>query len=650
MACMNQSAVPASPASQLAAGLLFLAALAATFLLYRGGLSGGFLFDDFQNLGPLEQLRSDPTVDQLAQFLLHGISSPTGRPISLATFAMQMYDWPTNPAGFLYVNLLVHLLNGALLFWWLLRLAPLTGWSGNRAMVVPLIAAMLWLIAPIQITAVIYVVQRMTELSATFVFIGMLLYVIGRHAAARGAGRSGLIWMSLGIAVGGILGVFAKENAILMPLLVVALEFTLLAAVPRPAHWRVWSALFLGVPAAAVVTYLAMTVNGAAESYAMRAFTLGERVMTEARVLFIYLHKTLVPWPSGIRLLYDDLAVSKDLLHPWTTLPAVLGIAGLAALGIFLRRRLPLLAFAVLWFVAAHLLESTVIPLELAFEHRNYQASVGLWLALAGGVLVLWDRASARHVRVAFVGLAAAYALLLGFVTSHIATLWGQPLAMAAWWAEKLPDSRRAQLELIGAMMKYGLPSFAVDTADDAAKRWPDNPVFHLTMLQLSCLEPTIAPLPTPEIQRRMRLGKHEMLTAVYLLDRTLALMEEGICATVSPQTVRQIVDAASANPALLTQRQNLLLIYSRTFKLEGRRAEAGDHFRQAVELGPAMILLIQGVLDELDAGRLDRAREYLRLAESDPRVSATDRWSHRKDIESLRYLLSLYEAKQAPQ
>lgn len=635
-------------ATQCLTGVLFLAALAGTYFLYQPGLSGGYLFDDFQNLGALEPLKSNPTLDQLVQFLLHGISSPTGRPVTLASFAMQAHDWPENPAGFLRVNLLIHLLNGALLFWWLLRLTRLLGMPGPRGAFVALASTVLWLVAPIQVTAVIYIVQRMTELSATFVFLGMLLYLTGRAAALQGSGRAGIGWMSLGLVVGTGVGMLAKENAVLMPLLVLALEFTLLAAIPRPAFWRAWAILFLAVPTATVTAYLAFTASGVLDAYAMRTFTLGERLMTEARVLFMYLHKVLVPWPSGIRLLYDDLPTSVSLLRPWTTLPAVLGIAALAGLGVALRRRAPLPAFAILWFFAAHLLESTVIPLELAFEHRNYQASVGIWVAIAAGMYALWQRGSSRAVRVTFAGLAAAYALLLCSVTFQIATLWGQPFQMAVWWAEKLPGSKRAQIELVGAFMERGHSAGAVAAAERAAARWPDNAVFHLTLLQLSCVDPAIPPPPVPEIEARVRATTSEILTAIYLTDRVMTLMEAESCAVVPPGTLRQIVDAALANPKMQMQKQNLLLLYSRALKREKRRAEASEYFRLAIEERPVMILLIQAVLDEVDAGRIDRARAYLRQAESDPRIAFRDRWSHRNDLRSLESLLALHESERA--
>lgn len=633
------------------AAILFYAALALTFLLYLPGLSGGFLFDDFSNLAPLDGLASGPTMDLIVQFLSHGISSPSGRPVSLATFAAQATDWPSNPGGFLRINLLLHLLNGALLFWALLIVSRLMQLPERARLYLPLASVVLWLIAPIQVTAVLYVVQRMTELSATFVFSGLTLYLVGREQALRGANRAWMAWMSAGMLWGAGVGVFAKENAVLLPLLVLALEYTLLAGVPRPAGWRRWSAVFLALPILALVAYLLLKTQLFAGGYALREFTLGQRLMTEARVLFMYAYKLLLPWPSAIRLLYDDFPASRSLLEPWTTLVSVLGVGGLAALAWRCRGAAPMFAFAVLWFLAAHVLESTVVPLELVFEHRNYQAVAGVWFAIAAGVLLLWRRFPGRLMRTVLVGASAAYVFLLSVVTWQIASLWGRPFEMAAWQTEIQPDSKRARLEFMGALLRYGYVDSAAKVAEGAARQWPDDPLFHLNMVQISCLGTSAGPPPVAEVTARLRSARSEILSTVNQMDALMAAVEEGSCPGLAPQTMSAFVEAALENPRLQVQRQNLMLLRARALRREGRREDSRRAFREAVEIKPVVILLIQGVIDELDAKRvsdlqLNEARDYLEMAESDPRISAVDRWSHRNDLASLRHLLELHEAQ----
>ena len=638
--------------SQVWAGIGVYVALAWTYLIFLPGITGGFLFDDFSNLGPLERLNSDPTFNEVIQFLVHGISSPSGRPISLATFALQAGDWPLNPGGFIRVNVLLHLLNGALLFWWFLILARLMQLPSQASLFVPLASALLWLIAPIQVTAVLYVVQRMTELSATFIFSGLILYLTGRRLGASGADRAALVWMSLGVFWGAGVGVLAKENAVLMPLLILALEFTVLAGIPRPRAWRPWSAVFLLLPIVLLVGYVLLKADVMTQGYALREFTLGQRLLTETRVLFMYLHKLFLPWPSAIQLLYDDFPLSANLVQPATTLASVLGLAGLVTVAWRFRTVVPCLAFAVFWFLSAHLLESSVLPLEPVFEHRNYQAAAGVWFALVAGIWGAGTRAPGRLIRPLLAVLAVAYVGSVSAVTWQVAGLWGRPFEMAAWWAELQPESRRARLEFLGAVVARGYLDEGVKIATVGSEKWPNDPLFHLNLIQIQCLRPTAPPPLDPDLIVRLRTARAEILSTVNQLDALMTAVETGSCPNLPPATVRTLGEAALDNPHMQVQRQNLLLLRARALRREGRRDESRQVYREAVELKPVMILLFQGILDELDsrqvsARQLQEARELFHLAEADPRISALDRWSHREDIEGLRQLLELYAAPQ---
>src|SRR5690349_14958636 len=81
--------------------------LAGCFFAYQPGLSGEFQFDDFSNLAPLAQLNDNPTADQFVQFVLHGIASPLGRPLSLLSFALQAPAWPDDAGSFIRANVLL---------------------------------------------------------------------------------------------------------------------------------------------------------------------------------------------------------------------------------------------------------------------------------------------------------------------------------------------------------------------------------------------------------------------------------------------------------------------------------------------------------------------------------------------------------------
>src|SRR5690606_579132 len=109
-------------------------------------------------------------------------------------------------------------------------------------------------------------------------------------------------------------------------------------------------------------------------------FTQGQRLLTQLWVLGFYLKLILLPRLADLSLFHDDIAA----LHHFDVLGAAL-LAGFAAalyLMIRLRRKAPLCAFALAWFLIAHALESTFLDLELVFEHRNYLAALGPLMVL----------------------------------------------------------------------------------------------------------------------------------------------------------------------------------------------------------------------------------------------------------------------------
>jgi hypothetical protein len=107
----------------LASALVLCLVVGLGFLVYAPALGGAFLLDDVSNLGGLAK------VDGLRSallFIFSGDAGPLGRPIALATFALQADAWGGSAEPFILVNILIHLVNGGLLCWVLHRLSILS--------------------------------------------------------------------------------------------------------------------------------------------------------------------------------------------------------------------------------------------------------------------------------------------------------------------------------------------------------------------------------------------------------------------------------------------------------------------------------------------------------------------------------------------
>ncbi len=619
------------------------AALAFAWLAFGQGLFGGFFYDDFSNLDGLSLLNADSSLYNTLQYALNGVASMLGRPLSLLTFALQHGSWDQHPEDFVRVNILLHLLNGAL-WWWLIvglqRLGPLT-----QVRWLPVAACALWVLLPIHGGAVLYVVQRMTVLAATFTLLGLLLYVLGRDGARLDRPAKAYSLMSAGVLVGVGLGTLAKETAALLPLLILVLEVTLLQRVPRPRHWRAWSAIFLWLPAGMLAAYLTLRFPIFLAEYGSREFTLGQRMLTESRVLWMYLGDAFVPSPAGVRLLYDDLLLSVSFWQPWTTAAAVVLWIASASAAIVLRRTAPVFSFAVAWYLAGHLLESSFIALELAFGHRNYLPVMGPALAMCVGLAHLLSLPRARRLRPLIVVAAMAYIGVLGLGSWLSASLWGRPLDQAHYWALRQPESRRA-LQHYGEMLsRNGRSDQALELYRAAEVRWPDDPLPSLELVEQGCFNPALA-INLPDLQRRLSEYRGGNVTiAVSILQRTASRFENGRCPHHAASEVLAVLDAALASPKFQVKRVNLNYAGAMLLYASGDREQALTYLEKALELELQIPLLQYAVMWSLQLGDVQKAWRHLRTAESDPRLHQRARWIYREEIRGMRQLIELYES-----
>ncbi len=563
-------------------------ALLVAIVAYRGGLSGPFLFDDWANLPALGHFGRIDNWDAFWRYVTSGTADPTGRPVSMLSFLLDADDWPAEPGRFKYTNLLLHLLNGLLLWWLLLRLDRLLGLKEAPAFWVAALAAMSWLLHPFWVSTVLYVVQRQAMLVATWTLLGLLLYVAGRERLQTRPGRAfGL--MSLGVGGGTLLGVLSKGNGALIPLFTLLLEALILTpACGRPAGraWRFWSALFLWLPAGLVLAYLAShAFRGFDTPIAFRSFTLGERLLTESRILWDYLRLLWLPRPYTTGLFNDAYPLSTSLFHPWTTLVAVTGLAGLGAIAFAVRRRFPVLAFGIGFFLAGHLLESTVIPLELYFEHRNYTPALFLFWPLSMA-LVCARKISLPVKTVLAVGAMA----LLAVFTALRADLWGRPDEQAHLWAELNPASPRAQTQAAIHDNRRGNHVAAIARLEPLLEAHPDSAQAALTLLSARC---GLGRVDATTLDRAAYALKQDRLANGVLfgwMEKTIrAYASGGDCAGMDAAALTGLLDAAQSNPAFGSAggRQNLAHLRGLLALELGDGEGAARYFTEAVEADP---------------------------------------------------------------
>ena len=347
-------------------------------------MSGPFLLDDFANLDALGKYGGIHNWETFKLYLSGDISGPGGRFISLLSLLINDNGWPSNPFLFKYTNLLLHLLTGILLTWLIYRLMLARRHPErreNRAALIALFTAALWLLHPLNISTTLYVVQRMAILSALFSIMGLLLYVGGRNLLASKP-RQAYLWMTLSVTLCTPLAFFSKENGALLPLLILAMEYTVLRHPNSQQPASHWILIFLGLPTLLLIGYFVTHWYVVLAGYQIRPFTLTERLLTESRIVLQYLHHLLLPKLGGSGIFNENPVLSHGRLDPPMTSIAAFVIITSTLGAWWARVRYPLVSLAILFFFTGHLLESTFIPLELYFEHRNYLPSIFLFLPL----------------------------------------------------------------------------------------------------------------------------------------------------------------------------------------------------------------------------------------------------------------------------
>ena len=425
-------------------------------LVLLPGLGGGFVFDDESNIANNAAVHLDEMSAGALLRTLFGLQ-PGGMTRILPTLSFAFDHWRAgglDPAAFKATNIAIHAVTTFVLAWFFRALLLAAAVAPARVRWAAPALALAWAVHPLQVSSVLYVVQRMQTMSTLFLVLALLAYLQARVAQIEGRrGRTG--WLLALLAW--VLAFGCKEDAVLLPAYALALELTVLrfsAASPGLARTLKRGYLVATVLGAVVFLFVVVPHYWHWEAYPGREFSTWERLLTQARVLCMHLGQVLVPLPQFMPFYYDWLEPSRGLLHPWTTLPAIVLVFALLGIAWGMRIRRPLFALGVFLFFAGHFVSSNVLNLELAFEHRNHFPLIGAVLAV-GDLVAL----GARRLKLRPAMAALAGGLLLAGLSAAAgsrAVVWSDPILLAATSAGIAPGSARAWNSLSRSYLALG--------------------------------------------------------------------------------------------------------------------------------------------------------------------------------------------------
>lgn len=351
------------------------------FVAYSNTFHVPFHFDDRPNITQNPNIQIKVFTWDRFERLIKNTYKESIRVFSYFTLALNYYFGEFNVFGYHLVNFIIHVAAGIFLYWFLIltfNLPSLKERYGPISYKVALFTSLIFIVHPIQTQSVTYIVQRMASMAGMFFLLSMVLYVKGR--LSYGTGRF-VYFAAVGLTY--LLGIFSKENVAILPLFVLLYEFYFFQNLTiSPKGKKVFLTLALVV---GMIALVGLAVWGKRfydliiEGYKIRDFTLGERVLTQFRVVLYYVALLAYPHPSRLNLDYDFL-VSKTVLDPPTTLISIIIVGGLIGYSILGAKTRPILSFCILWYFGNLVMESSIFPLEMVYEHRLYLPAVGPFL------------------------------------------------------------------------------------------------------------------------------------------------------------------------------------------------------------------------------------------------------------------------------
>ncbi len=469
----------ASKYSEPLLALAFVSILVLSFLMFSPGLNGPFLFDDFPNLETLGFFGGVSDVPSALYFIFGNESGPLGRPLSMATFLLNDSTWPSIPYSFKYTNLLFHLINGCLVFKLLLQFGRILGGNVINLHWLGLIVMLVWLIHPFNISSVLYVIQRMTILSSTMILLGLITYLHFR--VVKDISRIKLI-----VAVGMVaflcaVGLLFKETAISLVFYIAAIEFTIFE-LNSNKNWKLFRRMLLVSCLSLICVIFTKAMFFSEAAWQNRDFDILERLITQSRVMWDYFLHILIPRAGGTGLLHDDIQISRSLLDPIIGVIAVIGLLGVVVFGIFARKKLPIISLCIFWFIGGHILESTALPLENYFEHRNY---LPMLLLIWGCSYGIYKLVFANLYKYAF---CVCYISLSMIVFSSTVHIWGEESLLVRVWGEEHPNSPRARQMYARQLMTDGNPAESLSQIQESLRQNPNNHHLMMQEILLKCL------------------------------------------------------------------------------------------------------------------------------------------------------------------
>jgi tetratricopeptide (TPR) repeat protein len=465
-------------------GAWYMQVLLLAFLVvlaYGHTLGVPFYLDDFSSIQENPVIYNwQGTLAELWQFAALRI-------VGYFSFALNYQVHQFQVGGYHVVNIIIHFLAGCAvlgLLRGLVRTPALnTLLSDDTKRWLPLVVALIFVLHPLQIQSVTYIVQRLASLAALFYIAAMACFILARLTPSR---LVGIFW-TLACILFTVLAFFTKQNTFTLPIALLLLELIFF----RRGEVRLKGVVMLwGAGICLILLVLMLEQNPVVQNFlfsniqALKNLDALTRettdisrtsyLVTQMIVLWTYIGLFFRPASSHIdydneRFITNEFFSTNENSHFTTRLLdsepllALIGHLLLLGLAVYSLRRWPLVAFGIFFYYLAHAVESSVIPIrDVIFEHRTYLPNLGIavlcaWLLVAQ--LPRWlNKVTGDRLIIQTVVFVPVLALLLvlGSATWLRNQMWRDPVALWQHNVEQSPEKKRGWIILGKHLVQRG--------------------------------------------------------------------------------------------------------------------------------------------------------------------------------------------------
>ena len=479
----------------------------------------------------------------------------------------------------------------------------------------------------------------MTSLSTLFSLACIALYLSARNKSLRlgFSWRIGALFIASVISL--LLALYSKENAILIPLIILLIELCLY---PNEKPWVFFKTIskhqqmiFGFILFILCFFFLLYALNYASGGFSSRPFTMLERVLTESRVLCFYISLILIPRINGFGLFHDDIALSTSLISPWTTIASIIFILGLLATAFYYRKKNPLFALGVGWFFIGHLLESTFFSLEIAHEHRNNLPSLGIILAAFS--LIPPHKLNSNKVIASIIFIA----IILGSTTWLRSKQWADFKTLAYYEAKHHPNSPAIQALLSNAANQAGDLDVATEAIRKAMTLDPNETAYAMHYQNILAIHGE--PIPEKLQKETLKRIKANRLTpsTQLALDLIAGCLEKEPCAPLKQNYLEWISTVIEKAPNTAVY----WYMRGKAYRALNDNLAAINDFQKAYDISDGFVHPLFEMVDILlRMGQIPQAEEIIKWIE---KANGKNTFKRDGEVEQLKRLVETIKESQ---